>query len=146
MRSRELVRRSSPTRKRQGGLVASVRRCGREASLPEASATPVDNRMRAVAAFAIVWGITASAFWTWTLVRHLLQHNVDASFALFAVFPLFAFAAAYAQLKGRTRLAGGLLVLSAGSAMGFAFIGNVLALAVGLANVALGSARRLVNT
>lgn len=99
------------------------------------------RRHHVIALFAAAWGVTATAFLVWSLVRHIQDRTVDASFAVVAVFPLFAFAAAVAELRERRRLAGVLLIVSAGAVMGFAYLGSVLAFAVGVAEIVTGGRR-----
>ena len=98
------------------------------------------RRNQVVAIFAALWGLASLSFLIWSLVRHLTRGTADFTFAIFAIFPFFAFAAAVAELRERPRLAGVFLVLSAASVMGFAYIGSVLALAVGLAEIIAGRA------
>jgi hypothetical protein len=99
------------------------------------------RRSQFVSAVASIWGSASLAFLVWSLIHHLNQGTADFTFAVAAVFPVCALAAAVEELRGHSRFAGLLLIISATSVMGFGYIGSILVFAFGLAKVIAGGLR-----
>lgn len=101
----------------------------------------MDRARRNLATFAALWGVVGLVFAYYGLKPFHREDLLDPSVA-FIVFPLLAFAAARFAWRGSRRVAGLLLVLSAGTATGFLYVLNVIVFAVGLTEVISGGTRR----